>query len=121
MQKYKPYLIAEIGGNHEGNKVYAKKLINQAIKSKVDCIKLQIYSGESLVNKFIDESRYNHFKKFSLKIDDYIELAKYSSSFTKSSYLSLMMLFSNSGWFDQKLEICSKFAASSAILKNFVE
>ena len=73
----KPYLIAEIGGNHEGNVKYAKKLIDQAAKSGVDCIKLQIYSEKSLVNKYLDISRYNHFKKFSLKIEDYLSLAKY--------------------------------------------
>ncbi len=73
----KPYLIAEIGGNHEGKVNYAKKLINMAAKSGVNCIKLQIYSEKSLVNKNLDKTRYNHFKKFSLKLKDYIELAKY--------------------------------------------
>ena len=68
----KPYLIAEIGGNHEGNINYAKKLINLAAKSGVDCIKLQIYSEKSLVNKHLDQKRYDHFKRFSLKIEDYI-------------------------------------------------
>lgn len=72
-----PYLIAEIGGNHEGNVNYAKKLINLAAKSGVDCIKLQIYSEKSLVNKHLDQKRYNHFKRFSLKIEDYIYLAKF--------------------------------------------
>ena len=62
----KPYLIAEIGGNHEGNVKYAKKLI-KAAKSGVDCIKLQIYSEKSLVNKYLDISRYNHFKKIFFK------------------------------------------------------
>ncbi len=76
----KPYLIAEIGGNHEGNLTYAKKLIDLAVKSQVDCIKLQIYSQKSLVNKNLDPDRYNHFKKFSLKTDEYLLLAKYIKS-----------------------------------------
>ena len=38
-----PMLIAEIGGNHEGDFRYAKKLVKLAIKSGVDVIKLQIY------------------------------------------------------------------------------
>tara|TARA_B100001063_G_scaffold246928_1_gene288581 strand:- start:647 stop:1654 length:1008 start_codon:yes stop_codon:yes gene_type:complete len=76
----KPYLIAEIGGNHEGDFKYAKKLIDLASKSGVDCIKLQIYSQKSLVNKNLDPDRYNHFKKFSLKTSDYIYLAKYIKS-----------------------------------------
>ena len=76
----KPYLIAEIGGNHEGNLNYAKKLINLAVKSGVDCIKLQIYSQKSLINKNLDIKRYNHFKKFSLKVNDYLLLAKFIKS-----------------------------------------
>ena len=40
-----PLLIAEIGGNHEGNFSYAKKLTKLAIKSDVDVIKFQIYTG----------------------------------------------------------------------------
>jgi len=81
IQKIKdPYFIAEIGGNHEGNIKYAKKLIDLAAKSGVDCIKLQIYSEKSLVNKSLDLDRYNHFRKFSLRIEDYLYLAKYIKS-----------------------------------------
>ena len=49
--KYGPLLIAEIGGNHEGNFNYAKKLTRQAIKSGVDVIKYQLYTGDGIVNK----------------------------------------------------------------------
>ena len=42
-----PLLIAEIGGNHEGDFAYAKKLTRLAIKSNVDIIQFQIYSGET--------------------------------------------------------------------------
>ena len=43
-------LIAEIGGNHEGDFDYALELLDLALDAKVDSIKFQIYSGESLVN-----------------------------------------------------------------------
>ena len=46
-----PMLIAEIGGNHEGDAVYARELTKLAIQSNVDVIKYQIYSGSKLVNK----------------------------------------------------------------------
>ena len=39
-----PMLIAEIGGNHEGDAVYARELTKLAIQSDVDVIKYQIYS-----------------------------------------------------------------------------
>ena len=99
----KPYLIAEIGGNHEGNINYAKKLINLAAKSGVDCIKLQIYSEKSLVNKHLDQKRYDHFKRFSLKIEDYIYLAK----FIKGKGLD----FSASIWDPDLINIFKKYVS----------
>ncbi len=74
--KYGPLLIAEIGGNHEGNIEYAHKLLDLAINSKVDVIKFQIYNPENLVNKDIDAERFCHFKRFTLKPHEHIELAK---------------------------------------------
>ena len=70
------YLIAEIGGNHEGDFEYAKYLTYLAAKSGVDAVKFQIYTGGTLVNKLYDPDRYKHFKKFQLKQKEYLELAK---------------------------------------------
>ena len=86
--KYGSLLIAEIGGNHEGNFDYAKKLTRLAIESKVDVIKYQIYTGDTLVSKLESPIRNNHFKKFELTKAQHIYLAemviesgvKYSSS-----------------------------------------
>ena len=69
-------MIAEIGGNHEGNFQYAKKLTKQAIQSGADVVKFQIYSGDGLVNKKISPDRNKHFKKFQLTKDQHIQLAK---------------------------------------------
>ena len=41
--KYGPLLIAEIGGNHEGDFSYANDLLDLAIDSKADVVKFQIY------------------------------------------------------------------------------
>ncbi|MCP3932976.1 MAG: N-acetylneuraminate synthase [Bacteroidetes bacterium] len=70
----KPFLIAEIGGNHEGNFGYAKKLTELACRSGVDAVKFQIYTGDSLVNQLESPDRYNHFKRFELSKEQYIEL-----------------------------------------------
>ena len=70
------YVIAEIGGNHEGNFEYAKHLTTLAAKSGADAVKFQIYTGKSLVNKKYDLKRYNHFNKFQLKKTEYLSLAK---------------------------------------------
>ena len=70
------YLIAEIGGNHEGNFNYAKKLASLACSSGVDAVKFQIYTGNTLVNCVESPVRNEHFKKFELKREQYIELAE---------------------------------------------
>ncbi len=70
------YLIAEIGGNHEGDFEYAKKLTKLAAESGADAVKFQIYTGDSLVNAKYDPDRNEHFKKFELTKQQYIDLAK---------------------------------------------
>jgi sialic acid synthase SpsE/spore coat polysaccharide biosynthesis protein SpsF (cytidylyltransferase family) len=74
--KHGPLLIAEIGGNHEGNFEYAKKLTELAIASDSDFIKFQIYSGNTLVNPVQSPDRHKHFKKFELGREKYVELAR---------------------------------------------
>jgi len=72
----KPILIAEIGGNHEGDFELAYELGLQAIEAGADYIKYQVYTADGLVNPLLSEARYNHFKRLSLSSDDYIVLAK---------------------------------------------
>ena len=69
------YVIAEIGGNHEGSFEQAKALLHDAISSGADAIKFQIYTGETLVNREVDPDRVKHFDKFALKLDQYLELS----------------------------------------------
>ncbi|WPP50490.1 N-acetylneuraminate synthase family protein [Catalinimonas niigatensis] len=73
--KYGPLLIAEIGGNHEGNFDYALKLTDLAIESGADYIKYQLYSGDSLVSRLEGAQRNAHFKKFELSQEQFIKLA----------------------------------------------
>ena len=70
------YLIAEIGGNHEGDFEYAKHLTRLAAESGVDAVKFQIYTGDTLVNPEYDPARNKHFKRFQLSDAQYIELAR---------------------------------------------
>ena len=43
-----PYIVAEIGSNHNGNLSLAKKLIESAKRSGVDCVKFQSFTENSL-------------------------------------------------------------------------
>lgn len=70
------FYIAEIGGNHEGDFAYAKRLAELAIESGADAIKYQIYSGDTLVSSVESPERNAHFKKFELSLEQYIEIAK---------------------------------------------
>lgn len=74
--KYGPLLIAEIGGNHEGDFEYAKQLTKLAISTKVDYIKFQLYTGDTLVSKTESPNRNKHFKKFELSKAQHLELAR---------------------------------------------
>ena len=69
-------MIAEIGGNHEGNFNMAIKQTLLAIKSGCDVIKFQMYKGDTLVNPKEDPGRNKHFKKFELTKQQYIQLAE---------------------------------------------
>lgn len=71
-----PLLIAEIGGNHEGNFAVAKAMAEAAIGSGADCVKFQIYRGDSLVSPVESPDRHRHFQHFELLPEQHIELAR---------------------------------------------
>ncbi len=47
----KPYLIAEVSGNHNGSLDRAKKIIASAKENGADCVKLQTYTPETMTIK----------------------------------------------------------------------
>ncbi|MEM9833377.1 MAG: N-acetylneuraminate synthase family protein [Bacteroidota bacterium] len=74
--KHGPLLIAEIGGNHEGDFDYALRLTELALEADVDYVKYQLYQGDTLVSREESPQRNEHFKKFELSQEKYITLAK---------------------------------------------
>ena len=46
----KPFIIAEVGNNHEGRFEIAKKLILKASQAGVDAVKFQTFTTEDYVN-----------------------------------------------------------------------
>ncbi|KAA5597160.1 N-acetylneuraminate synthase family protein [Blastochloris sulfoviridis] len=71
-----PLLIAEIGGNHEGDFETAKAMTALAIESGADCVKFQIYRGATLVNPVESPDRYRHFQRFELEPAQHVALAR---------------------------------------------
>ena len=84
----KPYVIAEIGVNHEGSMDQAKRLIDQAKQGGADAAKFQSYKAGTLASKHSPSywdttkeatlSQYELFKKYdSFGVDQYIALAEH--------------------------------------------
>jgi N-acetylneuraminate synthase/N,N'-diacetyllegionaminate synthase len=71
-----PLLIAEIGGNHEGDFNTALRLTDLAIESGADVIKFQIYTGDTLVSPVEAPDRHAHFRRFELAPDQHLAIAR---------------------------------------------
>lgn len=71
-----PLLIAEIGGNHEGDFDYACQLAQLGLESGADAVKFQLYSGDTLVSAVESPDRHKHFHKFELTREQHIEIAE---------------------------------------------
>ena len=57
-----PYIIAELGTNHNRDYNIAKKMINDLSKTKCNCIKFQIYEPFEIVSKNVKSSEYGLHK-----------------------------------------------------------
>lgn len=102
--KHGPLLIAEIGGNHEGDFEYAKQLTQLAIESDVDYIKFQIYTGNTLVSSVESPDRNKHFKKFELSKEHHRALAQMVLD-AGIHYTSSVWDLEAMGWIDEFISL----------------
>jgi N-acetylneuraminate synthase/N,N'-diacetyllegionaminate synthase len=102
--KHGPLLIAEIGGNHEGDFEYAKKLAKLAIDSDVDYVKFQIYTGDTLVSSVESPDRNKHFKKFELTKEQHRYLAQMVLD-AGLKYTSSVWDIHAMGWIDEFISV----------------
>lgn len=86
-----PFVIAEIGANHNGDLLLAKRLILHAYNSGANAVKFQSWDEESIVSDFeynrntsYSDSKKKHFgslremvREYQLNEADHIELKKY--------------------------------------------
>lgn len=54
----KPYIIAELGSNHNGDMELAKKLIYQAKEAGCNCVKFQSWSKDTVFSKKVYDDNY---------------------------------------------------------------
>ncbi len=87
----KPYIIAEVGSNHNGDIDLAKKLITAAKEAGANCVKFQSWSPDSLIaeeeyqrNQVYNDSPKKHFgslramcEKYYLRREQHFELNNY--------------------------------------------
>ena len=71
------FIIAEIGNNHEGSFLLAKKMILEAHKCGADAVKFQVFKTEKYVSTY-NIARFKRLKKFELKFSDFLKLKKYA-------------------------------------------
>lgn len=97
-----PYVIAEIGANHNGDMDLARELIDSAAKAGADCVKFQAWSKSSLFTReFYERNKFpagarsgltleQQVEKYSLSEKQFTELCKYSRrkgvEFTASAF-----------------------------------
>jgi sialic acid synthase SpsE len=74
----KPYIIAEIGANHNGNMDLAKKIIDSAVECGADAVKFQSWTNKSLIaqgeydrNQKYDDSPKKHFGSLKQMVEKY--------------------------------------------------
>ena len=73
----KPFIVAEIGNNHEGSLKTAFKLVEAAKNAKADAVKFQFFDPYKYSSPK-DKARVLLLKKFSLKKSDIIKIKNYS-------------------------------------------
>ena len=54
----KPYIIAEIGSNHNGDMDLAKKMIDEAKRCGADCVKFQSWSKDTIFSEKVYKDNY---------------------------------------------------------------
>lgn len=99
-----PLLIAEIGGNHEGDFEAAKRMARLAIAGGADCVKFQLYRGDTLVSAMESPDRHRHFQKFELSKDQHLELAQICRD-AGVSYLASVWDLEMLDWIDPYLDM----------------
>jgi len=86
-----PYIIAEIGANHNGDMLLAKKMIKAAVECGADAVKFQSWDTKSIVSQeeYDNNTKYNdspkkHFgslyemvEKYYLRPEQHFELKQY--------------------------------------------
>ena len=127
---YKPYIIAEIGVNHEGSMKLAKRLIDEAKEGGADAVKFQSYKAKTLASKdspsYWDTtkeptmSQYELFKKYdSFWFDEMRELKEYCDK-VGIEFMSTPFDIESANFLNELMDVF-KISSSDITNKPFIE
>jgi sialic acid synthase SpsE len=127
---YQPYIIAEIGVNHEGSMKLAKRLVDEAKNGGADAVKFQSYKAETLTSKdspaYWDTtkepttSQYKLFKKYdSFWVGEMQELKNYCDSID-IEFMSTPFDIESADFLDEMMDVY-KISSSDLTNKPFIE
>jgi len=127
---YAPYIIAEIGVNHEGCMDTAKALIDAAKEGGADAVKFQTYKAETITSKdspaYWDtskepiKSQYELFKKHDNFWKDEMQLLKDYSDELDIEFMSTPFDIESSVFLNDMMDVY-KISSSDLTNKPFIE
>ena len=100
--KKKVFIIAEIGNNHEGNFITAKKLIKAAANTGVDAVKFQTFITDDFVST--NYPSYERLKKFEFTHKQFLELKKFTNK-QKLNFISTPLDFLSANFLRKNCKI----------------
>ena len=114
IEKNRPYVIAEIGINHNGDMILAKEMIDAAKENNASCVKFQSFIANNYISKYANKANYQKkdasvknisqrdiIKQSELSTEQAIEMYDYAKSknidflstpFEIDSFYSLMKI-----------------------------
>lgn len=108
IKKNAPYLIAEIGVNHEGNVQIAENIIRDVSQTGVSAVKLQSYTPSRFISSS-DEARFERVCSFQLSLEEHIYLA----NIAKKLKLDFISTAVSEDWVNPLAEICDALKIAS--------
>ena len=126
----KPYIIAEVGVNHEGSMKTAKRLVDDAKKGGAHAVKFQSYKAETLASKHSPaywdttkeptESQFKLFKKHdSFWKNEMYELKNYCDE-VGIEFMSTPFDVESAGFLNDMMDVF-KISSSDITNKPFIE
>lgn len=126
----RPYIIAEVGVNHECNMDLAKRLISEAAEGGADSVKFQSYKADTLASKnspaYWDltkektKSQHQLFKKYDkFWKEEFVQLKKYCEEF-KIEFMSTPFDLESAEFLNELMDVI-KISSSDITNKPFIE